>query len=191
MSKKMMIAVMAGTISLLAAHPASARGGGGGHGGMHATAGAMPGAAVRTTAPSGTVTPSTASTAGARPNINVLNLGNEITQGNGVGRVSTPAPPSSSASPGGGRVSPVPVNGGGPTNPGRAGLSETGASRPPDGTNTAGTALSSGLPTFSGSDHQTTGQSADRARPRNDDNRVFESEAAKVDRVVKSICTGC
>jgi len=178
MSKKMMIAVIAGTISLLADHPASARGGGA-HGGLHA----MPGAAV------------TASGNGAqtvRPNAGLITLGN------GVGTVSHPTIPSNvCSSPAGfGVVSSGSANGGGLNNPGinpnGTAISGTGASPPVAGTNTAGTALSSGLPTGGGSDHLTTGQSADQAkRGRTDEDGVFDSEAAKITRVVKSICARC
>jgi hypothetical protein len=201
MSRKMMIAVMAGTISLLADHPASARGGGA-HGGFHA----MAGAAVRVTAPSGAVARSNTGAAGTssgngaqtgRPNIGLL------TFGNGLGptlpsTVSNPTIPSNvGASPAGvGRTSPGSANGGGLNNlginPNGTGMSGTGASPPLAGTNTAGTALSSGLPTHGGSDHPTTERSADKAKPRQtDENGVNDSEAATVDRIVKGICTGC
>jgi hypothetical protein len=77
-------------------------------------------------------------------------------------------------------------------NPNGTGMSGTGASPPVAGTNTAGAALSSGLPTNRGSDHPATGQSDNKAKPpRTDQDGVFDSEAAKIDRVVKSICTGC
>ena len=187
MSKKMMIAVIAGTISLLADHPASARGGGA-HGGLHA----MPGAAVRgsNTGAAGTSSGNGAQT--ARPNIGLL------TFGNGLGTVSGPTIPSNvGASPAGvGGASPGSANGGGlnnlGSNPNGTGMSGTGASPPLAGTNTAGTALSSGLPTGGGSDHLTTGQSADQAkRSRTDEDGVFDSEAAKITRIVKSICTRC
>jgi hypothetical protein len=196
MSRKMMIAVMAGAISLLAEHLASARGGGA-HGGLHA----MPGAAVRATAPYGAVARSNTGAAGtssgngaqtAGPNIGSLTLGN------GVGTVSSPTIPSNvGASPAGvGGASPGSANGGGLNNlginPNGTGISGTGAPPPLAGTNTAGTALSSGLPTHGGSDHLTTQQSADKAKPRQtDENGVKDSEAVKIDRIVKSICTGC
>jgi hypothetical protein len=80
----------------------------------------------------------------------------------------------------------------------------TGASPPRAGTNTSGTALSSGLPTSGKSDGKSEGksdgksdhpaarQSADKAKPpRTDADRVIDSEAAKIDRIVKSICTSC
>jgi hypothetical protein len=184
MSRKMMIAVMAGTISLLADHSASARGGGG-HGGLHA----MPVARSNTGA-AGASSGNGAQTAG--PNIGLLTLGN------GVGTVSSPTIPSNvGASPAGvGGASPGSANGGGLNNlginPNGTGMSGTGASPPLAGTNTAGTALSSGLPTHGGSDHLTTEQSADKAKLRQtDEDGVKDSEAAKIDRVVKSICTGC
>ena len=195
MSRKMMIAVMAGTIGLLADHLASARGGGA-HGGLHA----MPGAAVRgsNTGAAGTSSGNGAQT--ARPNIGLL------TFGNGLGTASGPTIPSNvGASPAGvGGASPGSANGGGLNNlginpnnnlginPNGTGMSGTGASPPLAGTNTVGTALSSGLPTNRGSDHPATRQSADKAKPpRTDQDGVFDSEAAKIDRVVKSICTGC
>jgi hypothetical protein len=207
MSKKMMIAVIAGTISLLADHPASARGGGA-HGGLHP----MPGAAV-TSSGNGAQT--------ARPNIGLI--------GNGTGTVSRPMSgtgasppvagtntagtalptglPASVSSPtipsnvvgtssaGAGGASSGSASGGGLNNPGinpnGTGVSGTGASPPVAGTNTAGTALSSGLPTSSGTDHLTTGQSADRAKRRADEDGVFDSESAKIGPIVKSICTRC
>jgi hypothetical protein len=185
MSRKMMIAVLAGTIGLLADHQASARGGGA-HGGLHA----MPGAAVRgsNTGAAGTSSGNGAQT--ARPNIGLL------TFGNGLGTVSGPTIPSNvGASPAGvGGASPGSANGGGLNNLGSNpnGTGMTGASPPLAGTNTAGTALSSGLPTHGGSDHLTTQQSADKAKLRQtDEDGVKDSEAAKIDRIVKSICTGC
>jgi hypothetical protein len=196
MSKKMMIAVMAGTISLLADHLASARGGGA-HGGLHA----MPGAAVRATAPFGAVARSNNGAAGTSSgnggHMVGPNLGS-ILLGNGGGPVSGPTIPSNvGASPAGVRgASPGSANGGGLNNlginPNGTGMSVTDASPPVAGTNTAGTALSSGLPTSGRSEHLSTGQSADKAkRPRTDEDGVNDSEAAKIDRVVKSICTGC
>lgn len=193
MSKKMMIAVMAGTISLLADHPASA-GGSGAHSGFHA----MPGAAVGATAP--VARPSTGATGTSSGNGAQTpgpNLGT-ILQGAGVGKVSSPTIPSNvGASPAGvGRASPGSAIGGGLNNPGinpsGTALSGTGAPRPVAGTNAAGTALSSGLPTNSGSDHGPTGKSADKAKPRpTDQDSVIDSDAAKIDRIVKGICTGC
>jgi hypothetical protein len=202
MSKKMMIAVMAGTISLLVAgHPASARGGGG-HGGLHA----MPGAAVGTTSPSGAVARSSTGAAGtssgngaqtAPPNTNRVPLGNSVAPP----AISSPTAPSNAgASPAGGGASrsagassageggtsPSSANGGGPNNlainPSDRGMSGTSASHPLAGTNTAGTALSSGLP---------TGESANKAKGRPDEIGVLDREAAKIERIVKSICAGC
>jgi hypothetical protein len=200
MSKKMMIAVMAGTISLLVAgHPASARGGGG-HGGFHA----MSGAAVGATSPSGAVARSsgaagTSSGNGAQmapPNTNRVPLSNSVA----APAISSPTTPSNAgaslagggasrsagASAGGGGTSPSLANGGGPNNlainPSDRGVSGTGASHPLAGTNTAGTALSSGLP---------TGESTDKAKGRPDEIGILDREAAKIERIVKSICAGC
>ena len=123
MSRKMMIAVMAGTIGLLADHLASARGGGA-HGGLHA----MPGAAVRgsNTGAAGTSSGNGAQT--ARPNIGLL------TFGNGLGTASGPTIPSNvGASPAGvGGASPGSANGGGLNNLGSNpnGTGMTGASPP-------------------------------------------------------------
>jgi hypothetical protein len=186
MPRTMMIAVMASTISLLADHLASARGGGA-HGGLHAVPGT--GTAVRTTAPYGAVVRSNTGAAGtssgkgaqtARPNVGLITLGN------GVGTVSSPTTPSNvGTSPAGvAGASPGSANGGLNNlgiNPNGTGMSGTGASPPVAGTNTAGTALSSGLPTNGGSD----------TRRRTDEDGVFDSEAAKITRVVKSICRGC
>jgi hypothetical protein len=186
MSKKMMIAVMAGTISLLAAHLASARGGGG-HGGLHA----MPGAVVGATAPSGAVARSSTGAADtssgnraqtARPNTNVVPLGNTVSSPT----ISSPTTPSNVGAPPArvGGASPSSANGGGlnnlAINPNGTGVSGTGASHPLAGTNTAGTALSSGLP---------TGESAPNRRT--DEDRILDREAAKIDHIVKSICAGC
>lgn len=197
MSKKMMIAVMAGTISLLVAgHPASARGGGG-HGGFHA----MPGAAVGATSPSGAVARSSIGAAGtssgngaqtAPPNTNRVPLSNSVAPP----AISSPTTPSNagaslagggaSRSAGASGTSPSLANGGGPNNlainPSDRGVSGTGASHPLAGTNTAGTALSSGLP---------TGESADKVKGRPDEIGVLDREAAKIERIVKSICAGC
>jgi hypothetical protein len=190
MSRKMMIAVMAGTISLLADHLASARGGGA-HGGLHA----MPGAVIGATASKGAVarsSPGAAGTSSGNGTHTIL----PVTLSSGVDTVSSPTVPSSGgAKPAGvGGASPGSANGGlnNPgINPNGTGMSETAPSRPPAGTNTAGTALSSGLPTHGDSDHLTTGNSAHKAKRRTDEDRVFDREAAKVDRIVKGICTGC
>jgi hypothetical protein len=174
MSKKMMIAVMAGTISLLADHVASARGGGA-HGGLHA----MPGAVVAATAPNGAVarsSPGAAATSSGNGTHTLL----PVTLSNGVDTVSSPTVPSSGgAKPAGvGGASPGSANGDPGINPNGTGMSGTGASRTAAGTNTAGTALSSGLPT----------NGDDKAKR---DDGVFDSEAAKVNHIIKSICTRC
>jgi hypothetical protein len=209
MSRKMMVAVMAGIISLLADHAASARGGGGHGGGFHGGFHAMPGAAVGATAPFGMVGRPGIGTAGTSiGNAGHMvgpNLGS-ILLGNGVGRLSGPTIPSNvSASSAGVRAAPPgPAFGGGPNNlginpntnlginPNGTGMSGTAASSPLDGTNAAGTALSSGLPTNFASDHVATRQSADKAKSsRTDQDAANDPEAAKFDRVVKGICTGC
>jgi len=184
MSKKMMIAVMAGTISLLAGHLASARGGGG-HGGVHA----MPGAAVTATAPAGAVARSSTGAAGtsssngaqtARPNTNRVPLGNSVAP-----PASSPTTPSNAGASraGGGTSPPSSANDGLNNlgiNPNDKGMSGTLASSRLAGTNAAGTALSSGLP---------TGQTAKGGRTNED--VALDREAAKIDRLVKSICEGC
>jgi hypothetical protein len=76
-------------------------------------------------------------------------------------------------------------------------MPQTAASRALAGTNASGTALSSGLPTYAGSEHVTSGQStdkqsADKAKSsRTDQDAANDPEAARFDRVVKGICTGC
>jgi hypothetical protein len=211
MSRKMMVAVMAGIISLLADHAASARGGGA-HGGFHGGFHAMPGAAVGATAPFGTVGRSNIGAAGTSiGNAGRMvgpNLGS-ILLSNGVGRLTAPTIPSNvGASPAGVRGAPPgPAFGGGLNNPGinpnnnpginpyGTGMSGTAASSPLAGTNSSGTALSSGLPTnvgTVGSDHPATRQSADKAKnSQTNQDAAIDSEAAKFDRVVKGICTGC
>jgi len=182
MSKKMMIAVMAAAISLLANHPASARGGGG-HGGLHA----MPGAAVGAIAPSGAVARSGTGAAGtssgngtqtARPNTNRVPLGDAVAP---PAPTSPTTPSNAGASRAGGGTSP-PNNGLNnlAISPNDRGLSGTEASPHLTGTNAAGTALSSGLP---------TGESAPNRRT--DEDRILDREAAKIDHIVKSICAGC
>jgi hypothetical protein len=209
----MMIAVMAGIISLLADQVASARGGGA-HGGFHGGFHAMPGAAVGATAPFGTVGRSNIGAAGTSiGNAGRMvgpNLGS-ILLPNGVGRLTGPTLPSNvGASPAGVRGAPPgpafsPASSGGLTNPGinnnlvigpnGPGMSGTAASSPLAGTNSSGTALSSGLPTnvgTVGSDHPATRQSADKAKnSQTNQDAAIDSEAAKFDRVVKGICTGC
>jgi hypothetical protein len=194
MSRKMMIAVMAGTISLLADHLASARGGGV-HGGLHATPGAVVGttapAVVGATAPNGAVTRSGPGATGPSSG-NGTHPVLPVTLSNGVDTVSSPTVPSSGgAKPAGiGGASPGSANGGlnnPDINPNDTGMAGTAASRPPAGTNTAGTALSSGLPTNGESDRQ----SADKAKRRTDEDGVFNQEAAKIGRVVNGICRGC
>jgi hypothetical protein len=189
MSRKMTIAVTATAVSFLAAGASSARPGGEPHG--------MSGGAVTVNAPAGGApthqnTGASATPAGAKaPNIL------PITLGNGAGMVSGPNAPNTGASTGTtGGVSPSSPNGGGisnlRTNPKGTGMSVPGASSPAAGTNSAGTALSSGLPTNSRSD-VTTGSapSEDSVRRRRADEEAADKEAAKVDRIVKSICKGC
>jgi hypothetical protein len=179
MSKKMMIAVMAGTIGLLAGHLASARGGG--HGGMHAMLGAAVGAtspgAVARSGAAGTSSGSGAQT--FRPNTNRVPLGNTTAPP----AISSPTTPSNAAaSRAGGGTSPPNdgLNNLG-INPNDRGMSGTLASRPlAAGTNAAGTALSSG-----GSDEGTANHG------RTDEDRILDREAAKIDHLVKSICAGC
>jgi hypothetical protein len=176
MSKKMMIAFMAGTISLLAGHLASARGGGG-HGGMHA----MLGAAAGATSPGAVARPGTG-TAGTQmflPNTNRVPLGNTAA----APAVSNPTTPSNAAASraGGGTAPPNDGLNNLGINPNDRGLSGTLASRPlAAGTNAAGTALSSG-----GSDGGLANQG------RTDEDRILDREAAKIDHLVKGICAGC
>jgi hypothetical protein len=204
MSRKMTIAVVATAVSFVAAGAASARSGGGAHGSVHG----MPGGAVTVNAPAGgalthqsTGTTSTGAS-GASMATPKFNIDPDLFA-KGAGTVSVPNAPNAGASPGAiGGVPPSSPNGGGHnnlgTNPNGRGLSLTGA--PPDGTNTAGAALSSGLPTNSKSDVTTgSAQSADSVKLRRakDEERAREAEnlnrteAAKIDRVVKSVCKGC
>jgi hypothetical protein len=192
--------IMATAVSFLAAGAASARGGGA-HGGLHG----MSGGAFTVNAPAGGAlthqntgaTSTGAASAGTKgAPMATPNIGPPITLGNGAGVVSSPNASNAGASPSAiGGVSPSSPNGGGRNNLGtnRNGtdMSVTGDSSPAAGTNSAGAALSSGLPTNGRSDVTNgSAQSADSVRRRQADEEA-DKEAAKVDRIVKSICKGC
>jgi hypothetical protein len=195
MSQKMMIAVMATAIGFVAAGAASARGGGA-HGGLH---GMSVGAVTVNASVSGALTHQNAGVGATSTGANARTV-LPVTLGSGAGTVNSPNASSGGASSGAtGGASPSSPNGGGLNNLGAnrngADVSVTGDSSRAAGTNTAGASLSSGLPTRSKSDATTeSAQSAEAARRRQADeeaDKMVGKEAAKVDRVVNSICKGC